>query len=279
MSTPKFLFLHIPKTAGSTFSAVLCRNFGKLFYRDALFYADTCYEPWQVRHALSIRPHLCWASHALRATSLPHDQTGRLRAIVFVRSPISHAISGYLDMRGRVGDAQHVAVRYSLEEVSRRWREKDYNKLWTGYTFSQFEWLYPQIEDKMEMLRNDLKIGRLMIFPTEKINDALLFLERIFPDYFKDCRYPYHKNISPRDYHVDEKDTKEVRLLPWMSLDQSLHEEAHQYLDKRLGEAFPDRRALPEARKDFAQRCRPTPKDRLGRLLKNQLPWFRPPSF
>jgi hypothetical protein len=245
----KYLFCHIPKTAGTMFSDILRRNFGHRFFRDNQAYANIAYEPWHLEDALRIRPHQCFASHIIRATSLPSNAEHDYVAMAFVRSPVQHALSGYFDLRGRVARQGHPTTEFSIAELTDKWRSSGFAREF-AYTFSQFEWLYPKVENKGDRLEADLAAGRLLLFTTEAFNDALIYLEQRFPEDFTDCAYPAKLNMAARDYVPTDDDIAAVSSLPWISENLALHQRASAFTSKLADEVD-----MEIERRRFLSRC------------------------
>jgi hypothetical protein len=251
----RYLFCHIPKTAGTMFTSILRRNFGGAFLRDNLFYADIRYEPRHVQDAFLVLSHRCFASHALRATSYPTEVLDPVVAMSFIRSPVEHAVSGYFDLRNRVAGPHHPVTQMSLSELTENWRASGFGKEY-AYTFSQFEWLYPQVADKRSRLETDLAAGRLLLFPTLFLDDALIYLETAFGEDFRDCSYGVRENVSTKDHDLSAADIESVESLPWIEENRWLFDRASEFLHDSLLGALGSEAAIEDSRRHFENRCR-----------------------
>lgn len=236
------------------FRQILHQNFGKSYISDNLLFANIAYEPWQIEHALRILPHACFSSHALRATSLPNALNESLVAIAFVRDPVKHAISGYFDLRSRVAGPQHPTTHMGLSELTDLWAESGFSREY-AYTFSQLRWLYPDTEDPIKKMSADQRSGRLLLFPSDRMNDCLICLETLFPKHFSDCSYAYNQNVSKKDQELSPETLSKVGQLPWITQDRELYNFASQHIDSLLLQLFPVKANLTAAREDFARRC------------------------
>jgi len=236
------------------FTQVLRQNFQRNLISDYLIYADIVYEPWQIEDAFRILPHTCFSSHALRATSLPGTVGNSTVAIAFVRDPVNHAISGYFDLRSRVAGPQHPTTRVGLSELTDLWEKSGFEREY-AYTFSQLQWLYPNTEEPIRKMSAHHGLGRLLLFPTSRMNDCLLYLENLYPDQFTDCSYASRQNVSKKDQELTPETLTKINQLPWMKLDRELYDFACQNFDASLQQLFPDEVNLSAAREDFAQRC------------------------
>ena len=89
-------FVHIKKTAGTTLTAILRRNFGtrhldtRLHLYEDLFLAD------DLRRALKLYRRLdCIAGHHVRPFGDLHSLIPKIRYFTFVREPISRLVSDF----------------------------------------------------------------------------------------------------------------------------------------------------------------------------------------
>lgn len=252
----RFLFLHVPKTAGTMMSTILSNNFGKIFYQDNLVYADISYEPQQTETIFELMPHRCFSSHALRATSLPLESKYPFISISMVRDPRQLAVSCYFDMRNRVAGEQHLIKSTRLGELIRLWRESDFERRDLACSVPQLRWLYPGVANGLEKMEKDIERNRLLLFPVHRFDDAMVCLEQLFPKQFHDCSYSKKENASFRDHELSEEDLEAVSQLPWLSEDYKLLEAANRFLDRQLEDIFPSDTQYKAAKDDFMNRCK-----------------------
>lgn len=97
---PLFFFLHIPKTAGTTFKDILRRNFGPGYEEEYGLLVDFTYSAAQVTAMIERYPSLrCLSSHRI-SLDLPWDRANcSLRAISFIRDPAERFASHYFFTR------------------------------------------------------------------------------------------------------------------------------------------------------------------------------------
>ncbi|MFO7606139.1 MAG: sulfotransferase family 2 domain-containing protein [Desulfurivibrionaceae bacterium] len=250
----RFLFLHIPKTAGTMLNKILRNNFGKNLYHDNLFYADISYEPWHIEEAFKILPHRCFSSHALRGTSLPSNAKDQFVSISIVRDPKQQAISCYFDLRNRVASPHHYTKTMSITELTNAWEKTGFKREF-AYAVPQLRWLYPDTNNAMKKVNKDINDLRLLLFPQDRFNDAMICLEKMFSQSFHDCSYGRKANVSTRDYELTEEDKTAVERLPWLSDDDELVAASHEFIDGLTRDLFPSKSSLETAREDFRKRC------------------------
>jgi hypothetical protein len=87
------------------------------------------------------------------------------------------------------------------------------------------------------------------------MNDCLIYLEKLFPNYFADCSYAGRQNVSKKDQELTPETLSKVNQLPWITQDRELYAFASQHFDASLEQLFPDKANLTAAREDFAKRC------------------------
>ncbi|XOV91170.1 MAG: sulfotransferase family 2 domain-containing protein [Bacteroidota bacterium] len=237
MKDKTVLFLHVPKTGGTMINSILESNFRGDFFQDKLFYADIYYQPTQIEDAIRTVRYKCLSSHALRAISVPPKRDDII-AFTFVRDPRELAISCYFDLRNRVSGQQHVSQKYEIDELTEKWKQGGFG-LDYAYTVNQLRWLYPNVENRQDRLTNDISNGKFYLFPNSRFDHALVCLEKMFPAYFPDLSYTKRKNVSVKDYEVEERHRDAVDQLPWIESDTQLAKYSEQYLDGLISKLFP----------------------------------------
>mgnify|MGYP001053220488 CR=1 FL=1 len=255
------LHLHNPKTAGTNFNAVLRRTFGESFLQDRLLCGAVSYQPEHVRQAALVKPQRAFASHALRASSVPTTDDQRnfnicLIPISFCRDPIEKAISGYFDLRNRVAGPQHAALHMSIAEIVAEWAKRDFDSLEFGISRSQTQWYFPQSRHAMADIERDIGEDRLLLLPSCRMDEALVCLERAYPQLLPDLSYGRRQNVSTKDHALDENDLAAITQLPWIDEDRGLLDLANQLLARKQNELFGSTTAFDEHLLDFQHRCR-----------------------
>lgn len=205
------LHLHNPKTAGTSFNAILRRRFGRGFGEDWLLCGTVDYRTEHVIQAISVMRQSAFASHALRVSSIPAqealDPLGvSVLPISFCRDPIERAISGYFDLRHRVGGPQHAATQMGIAEVIAQARSSDFRDMRFSISRSQRQWYFPGRPDAMSAIQAATRSDKLWLFPSHRVDEALVCLEKEFPYLFPDCSYGSRKNVSRRDYDPTSED-------------------------------------------------------------------------
>ncbi len=250
----RFIFLHIPKTAGTMINEILRKNFPNRFYQDNLLYADIAYEPWHIKDAMRILPHTCFSSHALRASSIQDTLPYPNIAISFVRDPRKLAVSCYFDLKNRVAGEQHPVQNMALCELTEKWKATGFKQEY-AFAVPQLKWLYPNKEQPLEQLTSDIAQNRLLLFPTDRFDEAMICLEKLFPNHFKDCSYGKRANVSQKDTELTSQDLDSLEEFPWISDDDQLVQQANMFLDKLINEIWPTKEQFQEAQLDFKNRC------------------------
>lgn len=250
-----FVHIHVPKTAGWMFMDILRQNFG-IDFKQA--YSPSSYEyiskkgvEWCLRHYR----YRCYTSHNWRLSSLPALKQHRIVAISFVRDPVERCLSGYFYGRnisetGAWNPVKQLILTEYLEEslYGEEFKRIPYDVPqeefirgdWAPMPFQQF--LHPDF-------------GIYHLFPTERFDDAMLCLEALYPNDFKDCSYGSRSNVSKRDQKVTDKDLELIEQLPGIKKDRELCTFATEYLDNLLTEIFGSGDRLEIARANFKYRC------------------------
>jgi hypothetical protein len=153
-----------------------------------------------------------------------------------------------------VSGAQHPTQNMLIEEQTQKWKEAGFKQEY-AYSVSQLNWLYPTAQDKVSQLKNDLAYKRLHLFPTHRFDEAMVCLEKLYPDHFTDCSYSGKKNTSKHDYSLDERSLAAVGTLPWIEEDGILLDKSNKYLDQLISEVFPTNKEKDQAMVDFKKRC------------------------
>lgn len=254
------LHLHNPKTAGTSFNAILRRCFGRGFGEDWLLCGNVDYRAEHVIHAVSVMRQSAFSSHALRASSVPSQEAldpldVAVLPISFCRDPIEKAISGYFDLRHRVGGPQHAATQMGIAEVIAQARTSDFRDTRFSISRSQTQWYFPGQPDAMAAIQAAIASRMLWLFPSHRVDEALICLEKEFPDLFPDCSYGLRKNVSPRDYDPSSEDRTALSTLPWIEQDRDLVALAELSLEGRIERLFPDSGTYQKHMKDFRGRC------------------------
>lgn len=250
-----FIHIHIPKTAGSMFNTILENNFKKDFIKDVPLISYRKYSEYDMRQLFYAYPHTCFASHNYSLMSIPKFGSFNITYFAFIRNPIDKVISSYFYLRNRELTAPwHITKKMSLEELIDYMIDKnDFNPFYLDTP--QIDWLFGQTDTQLSQVEGKIDNTNGFIFPTERIDEACVLLERKFPEQFTDCSYPKKINESIKDYLITESEMEKIKLLPWISRDKELHDLSNQYLDDLVIKEFGSKEVLTEELKNFKERC------------------------
>ena len=255
MDNLRFLFLHMPKTAGTNMSEVLANNFGERLFRGNAFFANIAYAPWMIEYGFRLKRVQALACHHARATSIPENSDLKYVAFFFFFDPVDIVPSVYFDLRGRIANASHAVSRSTLKASLRDWLDSGLDPM-KAVGYSQVEWLFAGEGNITDV---SFALGRyarqLHLFPTERFDDAMICLERLYPDHLVDCSYGTRANVSTKDQEMDREVKEMIESLPWMGKDRELHLLAEKELETTLGRIFPREGELEEAREHYERRC------------------------
>jgi len=238
-----FIFAHIPKCGGKTFTSILQRNFLKTHYHEESLISFYPYTAKDVASILRFRHTLrALSSHRL-TLDLPWTTSPRpIRALVFLRDPVERALSTYFFVRAHPGiDAP--AKHLSIEEFLRHDQPNCTN--FQAQFLSAGQLTVPHIAELA-------RLGWAHLLPLERFDDAMLALERTYPANFTNCAYKI-LNQAPRDIPLDP--AIRARLQKANTKDNALLALAHQHLDTLLARHFPTPAELANARAEFRRRC------------------------
>lgn len=251
----KYIFIHVPKTAGSMFRHIVSQNFGTLAREDKTLFSEMKYSVEQIDRLFYLYPFSFFSGHTFCLKSALLAQNGQLKLITFVRDPIEKALSAYFYLRNRQEtNPQHPVKKKSfvdmVEHVSSL---KHFDSF--DLDSSQMDWLVGSKNADILEVEEAVSNGRLLLFPTEKFDVACLLLESLFPNDFKDCSYHSRINSSSKDLEINEKDLKAAKSLPWIERDLKLHALAQKNIDALCSEYFLSSDQLNVEIKKFHERC------------------------
>jgi len=238
-----FCFAHIPKTAGSTFHSILERNFGDGYLivphdlHEAPIASENIalfVENYSNRRALG--------GHRV-SLDLPFSITSAdLRAIAFVREPLSRLFSEF--HYGRHPDLKH--LRYdTFDQFLEALAVED-----SAFQNLQYRFLTKSLSE-LEQLVADKK---LLLFTTERFEDACIILETLFPEDFRDNSF-VEKNVNTarRDSLRRDRFNKET-IEKVLGMDARLHALA-QRSEQRLLDEISGKTDWPKRKVNFRRRC------------------------
>lgn len=204
-----FVHIHIPKTGGTTFNTILEKNFKQSyepftgrFIHEYPFLNNRQIENYIAKHS-GIK---CVTSHMFRAI-LPYQTAKRnIVAIAFIREPVDKFFSFYFHMRHRYG-VECIEKKYKLDEYIDKRIEAVNEEKFQGY-LNQFTGIDNQ--ESFEYVQKLVESQNLHLFSTYKMSEALKFLQKKYPDDFKDIFYE-KENISVKDQDVTQQMKEKVK--------------------------------------------------------------------
>lgn len=247
MERSVFIHVHIPKCGGTTFIDILGRNL--VFDKDRTW-DSRFYNRQQVKNIIRrFNSIQAFSSHNF-SLDIPFDISEvDLYSIVFVRDPVRRFVSHYFFQRNRKKYYSEKAWEMDLDEYITY--ALDGNRE-TFYARGQMYYLLGSVDDPYEEIEAYLNSGRLLLFPVERFDEACIVLETLFPEHFQDCAY-VKRNISIKDQRITRHSRK--RIENYATHDRGLHKMAHAFLDRKIEEEIPSRRAMTAKRTDFFRRC------------------------
>jgi hypothetical protein len=251
-----YIFLHVPKTAGTTFKAILERNFGKAAAEEHPLLFNNVYDSMQIDQLFDHYPYRLYSGHVFRLMPCLDACGGSLKLISFVRDPITKAHSAFSYFSGRDQTrSDHPSKRMRFEEIVEYVARNDINDPFLFDT-SQVDWLMGGGSDSLVHIEQSVRSGRLVLFPTESFDLACVLLERFFPDDFSDCSYYRRSNVSNGGRRQQSAEQMAVaERLPWIAKDRELHQLAVDYVNSASREFIGDEMQIAEALSDFRRRC------------------------
>ena len=204
-----FFFVHIPKCAGSTLRAIMRRNF-----REGYMEEYRLLEPRALRYRredldrlIDFVPRLRFFSGHCISADLPYDRADlEVIGIAAVRDPVERILSWYSYNRN--------SHRY--DQIEKRQDLGSYlENAIREYDYGADPWRWCQIPDLVDLHgANGLaRIGQLVeqrklfLFPMQRFDEMMCFLERTWPQDFTDCAYAERENPSTYDQAL----TAEIR--------------------------------------------------------------------
>jgi hypothetical protein len=187
-SKPRFFcFSHIPKTAGTTFNAILDRNFHGRLHRTSHGFYEEKLKPEQIGWALSRgETYLpCLGGHAVSA-NLPYEHADYdIIGLTILRDPVDRLISEYFYLR-KLGVKSLVQKDWNgfLDEIA---QSNPDSFFWN----TQLRFL----GISMDEFKKRINEGNLFVIPQHRFDEGLLLLQKRFVE-FRDVSY-VSRNVNP----------------------------------------------------------------------------------
>lgn len=257
---PVWMHVHVPKAGGSTLRQLMNRNFGKGFYNSNSLLETKQYTRDDASEIIRCTPWLsCFSDHKL-SLDLPYDHPdATVYALSFVRDPLERFISRYFFHR-HFEEVACIAQRMSFRDFADAELVQQYAHPQTN---SQIYFLNGGrgFED-LSVVQAALDTGRAFLFPIERFDEACIFLEQRFPQFFPDLSYVM-ANVSKKDGVISSEDREFASR--YLAPDLPVCQLANRQLDQVLGTAFRSQDDRTAALEEFRERC--------GRRFHN----FHPP--
>jgi hypothetical protein len=248
----KWINIHIPKCAGTTFTSILKANFNLGFGDGRSYLSDRRfkYSSDQVYEILTCFQKLqCFSDHKL-SIQLPWNEVP-LRAITFVREPASRFLSHYSYCRmqaahGNIFDKEAAAL--SLDDYITETLENTPKKdLGNGQCYHFFGDNSSYDFSKVESL---LAKQRLLLFPVESFEDVCIYLESCYSEVFKDTSHVLLNASNKQSVTAEQL----YRIRAHMDYDTKLYELAKEWFENALSTHFSSSHELKSRRRDLAKR-------------------------
>ncbi|NBB78996.1 MAG: sulfotransferase family 2 domain-containing protein [Verrucomicrobia bacterium] len=248
MSKPFFLFVHVPKTGGTTFRDAIVRCLGHRCTFDYGMFDFVKYSKADVRVAINQHPEydgLC--SHHL-TLDLPFDESPRpFEAISIFRDPVKRVLSWFFAVKA----GGSLVPRFREMTINDFVREEmvggDHGFLRDG----QLRHLMGDTgDDALARFKNVVARQNVLVIPLEALETGTALLEHKFPDSFPDLRW-VHSNASKKDSTLDEG----TRLLlhEHLAKDFEAHQIVVEIFKRKIDQT--ENFHADSALKDFRRRC------------------------
>lgn len=249
----KFIFCHIPKSAGTLFGQILERNFRKRFYPYYGLWDNRFFTKEDVDGMCKLHPQYdCLASHMF-SLDLPFESTSYdFKVITFIRNPVERALSLYTYSFRLAKLNSGYQPPASIEEFFNSIIEKRDDDRFCN---AQYRFLCGenQTVEGLEKIKSLSESGNLFIAPVERFEDACLLLEKMYPQHFSNNAFGRRSNASAKPIQVPPELScllKENNLL-----DTKLLNIAKQLFDESFNKYFKSTSELHLAREKFEKRC------------------------
>lgn len=194
-----FAHIHVPKTGGSAFNAVLAGTFGRSFemFGGRFVSLYPALSTAQVSSFISRHPGIeAAASHKFSALLPYQTAEKRIIALSLVREPVERFFSYYFHMRHRYGVACP-EKEYKLDDYVSFMRERTETNL-PGYLE---RYVGSESDLAFEYVKTLSDNDHLYLFSTDRMREAVAYLGTRFPTRFKDLPIK-RENVSIKDQSV-----------------------------------------------------------------------------
>lgn len=241
-NTTFFAFAHIPKTAGTSFSEILRRNFNNAY----LEITHGLYEGNVQKRNIKLYIEEDASRRAIGghriSLDLPFNEIEHVKviSISFIRNPIHRIRSEYFYLKSLKRKVKNRNIQNSetyemflnniLEDTSELQQVGQY----------QFSFLTRQSQiSSLNNIQEIIDQNRLYLFPVDQFLISNIVLERDFPSDFKDCSYVLLNKgkkgiISNEQIRLEEKLRSKILTLP--GNDFELWDMANSFLKRKMND-------------------------------------------
>ena len=249
-----FCFIHIPKCGASSFDEILSRNFKSQYLKLPHQLYEVPISAFNLNlYIQEDENRLGIGGHRI-SLDIPFSNIYKYQpiAISFIRDPIKRIRSEFFYVKklpGNVGQKPAIwkysysdYLRYLIKDIS---SFNEIDSYQTNYLIGKSKFNFTNIEKLTEA-------QKLLLFPLEQFDDACLYLEKKFPDYFSDMSF-VKRNLNPT-LLSEEEQSLETELSARLVQDIQLCSLANQEFSHLLNSQFTPKE-LAKARQEFKYRC------------------------
>ena len=245
-----WLHVHVPKAGGSTVRQLMNRNFAKGYYNSNSLLETKQYNRQDVYEIIRIQPWLkCLSDHKLSFDIPLYHDLANVMAYAFVRDPVDRFVSRYFYHRN---NAEELCLAKDLtfhDFAQQELVEKHVHP----QTNNQVYFLNGgQSESDLSVILTAIRTQKAFLFPVERFDEAVICLERKFPDFFRDLSY-VRANESQKSQSLQQSELDHVR--EFFGPDYELLDHAHNNLDVCIESVFKQKSDLESALEEFKHRC------------------------
>ena len=250
-----YMHLHVPKTAGTTMWKILEANFGGRLGADyALGGHPGKYTQEEMAEVLYQWDLDCFTAHNYSLPAIPFGSLPGIHAFSFVRDPVAKAISSYFYLRNQSQlSPWHICKKKKLTELLQENQSEIIGNLML-FDCSQIDFLMAGTASLDSVLEYSRKY-EYHLLPSDRFDDSLICLEKLYPTHFRDCSYGERANTSSRDQKVTKEDLNLIEKLPWIDKDRGLYDFSIAYLEGLIERCFDTKEEFVAARSCFQKRC------------------------
>lgn len=289
-----YLFIHIPKAAGTTFNSILKNNFGKKYIRLYESKKIDFFTEEEMRSLATFFPQAqCVSSHDFTCP-IPQPDNSKTNKIVnyeiltFLRHPVERSLSHYFFQKKQV----KLGVKKDFVDLSYPEYFKKVNEL--GYEHSNGKWAYQadmqayvlDREYNLETAKKRMREEFFFVGTSERFDESLLILRKKF----KEKRINFKINYFPKNVSGKKRLAKEIlapevceEILNSNRKDLELWQYANSLLDeeiKKYGSDFAFDLNKFQRQQKFLSIFAPIAEffgkvlRRLGEFLEERFSWF-----